>query len=142
MPDLEFRPTLRFILLRYLLVSLLELAAIVWWVLQRDTLSLAAWVATALLYLWPIAKHIERQRIRCMLGGGHLRYEYGIFSTTVKTVPVAKIQDVTVHRTLNQRIWGVGDLQIQTAAESGPITIVNVEEPERAAEQILAAARG
>jgi len=79
-------------------------------------LALVAAVA-ALLYAWPAIRHLERQRIRCRLEGGNLRYEEGLLSTTVKTVPVAHIQDVTVRRGLVQRMWrrdsgGAGDGEV------------------------------
>ena len=85
-----------------------------------------------------MARHLERQRIRCRLEGGHLRYEHGIFSTTVKTIPVANIQDVTVRRTLTQRLWGVGDLRIETAGPSSALEIAGVDHPQQIAEKILA----
>lgn len=140
MAEMDLRPTMKFILLRYGLVSVAELAAVVWWLDRRDTLSVAAWMAVTLLYLLPIIKHIERQRIRCRLTGGHLRYEEGVFSTTVRTMPAAKIQDVTVRRSLGQRMWGVGNVRIETAGESSALEIADVDDPETVAQTILAAA--
>jgi len=140
--DLEIRPTLRFILLGYAAAGAVELAALVWWLLRPDALSMVVWIAASALLLWPLARHLERQRIRCALQGGHLRYQYGIFSTTVKTIPVAKIQDVTVKRSLMQRIWGVGNLRIETAGQASALEIPNVENPARTAEKILAASSG
>ena len=139
---LEIRPTMKFVGLRYMIVALVELGAAVWWVSRDDTLSLGVLIASFALNVWPVAKHIERQRSRCRLEGSHLRYEHGIFTTTVKTMPVAKIQDVTVHRTLNQRIWGVGNLQIQTAGETSNVEIPNVDDPEAVGQEILEAAAG
>ncbi len=138
---LEIRPTMKFVGLRYMIVALVELGAAVWWISRDgDVLSLVVLIAAFALNIWPVAKHIERQRSRCRLEGGHLRYEHGIFTTTVKTMPVAKIQDVTVTRTLNQRIWGVGNLQIQTAGETSNVEIPNVDDAEAVGHQILEAA--
>ncbi len=139
--QLEIRPTMRFVSLTYGLVLLLLAAAVVWWVIQQDNLSLAGVAVAALLLLWPASKHLERQRTRCRLEGDHLRYEYGILSTTTKTIPMAKIQDVTVRRTVGQRVWGVGDLRIETAGAASALEIHDVENPEGVAQQVLAAAQ-
>ena len=39
-----------------------------------------------------------------------LRYESGFFSRTTRTILVANVQDVTVHQTVGQRMFGVGDV--------------------------------
>ena len=117
MAELEIRPTMRFITLGYAVVAILLVAAVAWWGLSQDNRVLAAVAAAALLLLWPISRHIKRQRTCWRLEGGQLRYEFGVFSTTVKTIPVANIQDVTVRRTVGQRICGIGDLRIETAGQ-------------------------
>ena len=139
MPELEIRPTMRFIRVGYVAVGVVLIAAIVWWSTTQDNLSLAGVAAAALLFLWPISRHLERQRIRCRLESGQLRYEYGLLSTTVKTIPVAGIQDVTVRRTLMQRLWGVGNLRIETAGQASALEIANIEDPQTIADAILAA---
>lgn len=137
MPELEIRPTMRFILIGYALAIILLAAALIWWALQQTPLSQAAVVVAVLLLAWPIARHLKRQRVRCWLEGGQLRYESGLFTSTVKTIQVANIQDVTVRRSLAQRIWGLGDLRIETAGKSSALEISNVEEPQKSADQIL-----
>jgi uncharacterized membrane protein YdbT with pleckstrin-like domain len=137
MPEFEIRPTMRFILIGYALVVTLLAAAFIWWALEQTTVSLGAVIAAVLLLAWPIARHLERQRVRCRLEGGQLRYESGLFTTTVKTIPVASIQDVTVRRSFAQRIWGIGDLRIETAGKSSALEIANVEDPQKSADQIL-----
>ena len=137
MADLEIRPTMRLITLGYITTDALLVAAIVWWVNRRDDVSLAAVVAAALLLLWPVVRHIKRQRVRCRLQEGQLRYEYGLFTTSVKSLPLANIQDVTVRRTPMQRMWGIGDLRIETAGKSGALEINNVDDPQKSADTIL-----
>lgn len=138
MADLEIRPTMRFIAAGYALAGVLFLAALAWWIAQRDAASEAVLLGSAALLLWPAARHLQRQRTRCSLQNGQLRFESGLFTTTVKSIPVANIQDVTVRRTLNQRIWGVGDLLIESAGKSSALEIVNVDDPQKCAERILA----
>ncbi len=141
MAELEIRPTMRFIHLGYAAVAILLAASIVWWATSQDNRVLVAIAAAALLLLWPVSKHIKRQRTCWRLEGGQLRYESGVFNTTVKTIQLAKVQDVTVRRTFGQKMWGVGDLRIETAGQSSALEISNVENPQQCADQILAAAK-
>jgi len=139
MADLEIRPTLRFVVLGYLAVTALLVAAIAWWYLEGTPVTQAAVAVAALLYIWPAIRHVQRRRIRCRLDGSNLRYEEGLLSTTARTIPVANIQDVTVRCGILQRIWGLGDIRIETAGDSASVEIDNVANPQPLAERILAA---
>ena len=139
MADLEIRPTLRFVILGYLAVAVLLVAAVVWWNMEGTQVALGAVAVAALLFVWPAVRHLKCRRIRCKLEGANLRYEEGLVSTTVRTIPVANIQDVTVRRGVVQRIWGLGDLRIETAGDSAPVEIANVENPQPTADRVLAA---
>ena len=142
MADMEIRPTMRFIKLGYIVTGALLVAALVWWRMQQDNLSLAAVAVSAALLLWPITRHTKRQRIIVRVEGDHLRYQQGLVSTTVKTIPIAGIQDVTVRRSLGQKIWGVGNLRIETAGQSSALEIDNINDPQKVADLILASAKG
>jgi uncharacterized membrane protein YdbT with pleckstrin-like domain len=53
-----------------------------------------------------------------------------------------KVQDVTVHQTLGQRLLGLGDLTIETAGETSRLTIREISSPREVAERILDLASG
>jgi len=140
--DLEIRPTMRFIFIRYAIACLLLITAVTWWSMNRENPSLAnvsfaLLIGAAALMLWPISQHLKRQRIRCRLDGAQLRFESGLITTTVKSLPVENIQDVTVRRTMVQRMFGVGDLRIETAGKGSALEIGSVEDPQRLADAIL-----
>lgn len=136
MAAIEIRPTMRFIHLGYAAVAILLVASLVWWATSQDSRVLVAVAAAALLLLWPISKHIKRQRTCWKLENGQLRYESGVFSSTVKTIQLAKVQDVTVRRSFGQKMWGIGDLRIETAGQSSALEVSNVEKPQECADQI------
>jgi uncharacterized membrane protein YdbT with pleckstrin-like domain len=50
-----------------------------------------------------------------------------------------KVQDARVDQSVMQRMFGVGDLAIETAGEASRLTLRNVDQPQRVAEEILAA---
>jgi uncharacterized membrane protein YdbT with pleckstrin-like domain len=65
-----------------------------------------------------------------------LRYESGLLSRTTRTILISKVQDVTVHQRIGQRIFGVGDVSIETAGEASRETIFNIDRPQEIADHI------
>jgi putative membrane protein len=139
MAELEIRPTMKFIRLGYVAVLALLVAALIWWGMAQDQTVLGGVGAAALLLFWPALRHVQQRRVRCRLDGVNLRYEEGLLSTTTRTIPVSNIQDVTVSRGLMQRLWGVGNLRIETSGDSPAVEIANVDDPQPIADRILAA---
>ena len=65
-----------------------------------------------------------------------VRYEPAYLGRTTRTFLISKVQDVTVHQRVSQRIFGVGDLSIETAGGSGRETIFNIDRPQEIADLI------
>ena len=57
--------------------------------------------------------------------------EYGVFSNNTKESPLDKINNVSYLQSFLGRIFGYGNVQIQTAAEVGSTTYFSVENPKR-----------
>ena len=55
--------------------------------------------------------------------------EFGVFTLNSKESPLDKINNVTYNQTIWGRIFGFGNVQIQTAAEIGSTTYHMVEKP-------------
>jgi uncharacterized membrane protein YdbT with pleckstrin-like domain len=55
--------------------------------------------------------------------------EYGVLSHNSKESPLDKINNVSYNQTFLGRLFGYGNVQIQTAAEVGSTTYRNVEKP-------------
>jgi hypothetical protein len=47
------------------------------------------------------------------------------------------VQDVTVRQSVAQRIYGIGDLTIETAGETSRLTFPNIDSPQQVADQII-----
>ncbi|MHB8908077.1 MAG: PH domain-containing protein [Syntrophales bacterium] len=56
--------------------------------------------------------------------------ESGVLSNNSKESPLDKINNISFHQSLTGRIFGYGDVQIQTAAEMGATTYAFIESPE------------
>ncbi len=93
------------------------------------------------VFLAPLRMQWQRSLITLRLHDDHLTLETGFLSRARRTVDMAKIQDVTVRQTFGQRLMGVGDLIMETAGESGRISIVNVDRPREIADAIIAGSK-
>ncbi len=134
MAEVIIRPTLKFIKAAYLAILLLVALAAV---LATQEI-IPAWVAAviALLLLWPATRQIRRQSTKLIFGGDKLRYEAGFLSKSTRTISLAKVQDVSVHQTIGQRLAGTGDLAIESAGEASRLTVHNIDRPQSVADQI------
>lgn len=99
-------------------------------------------VVPAAILVWTAARHIGLRFTKLTVQGNKLRYESGILSKTTRSMELSKVQDVSVAQTLGQRLLGVGDLVVQTAGDSAPLAMKNVDKPQAVADYILEAARG
>jgi uncharacterized membrane protein YdbT with pleckstrin-like domain len=98
-------------------------------------------IVPALLLVWTLAKHFRLRFTKLVVGGGKLRYETGMMSRSVRTMEVAKVQDVRVEQSFLQRLLGIGTISIETAGETSRMTMSGVAHPHEVADYILEAAR-
>jgi putative membrane protein len=94
-----------------------------------------------LLLVWTMYRHFLLRFITLKLEGKRLRYETGLFSRSSRTMELNKVQDVRVDQSFSQRMLGIGNLSIESAGESGGLTINNIDQPDVVAGIILDAAR-
>lgn len=57
--------------------------------------------------------------------------EYGVFSNNAKESPLDKINNISYGQSFWGKIFGYGNVQIQTAAETGSTTYFSVENPKK-----------
>lgn len=142
MQDTVIRPTMKFIKIGYVVVLVVIIAAIVgasmlpqqdeqyrWWLIGIPVL----------LFIWPVRRHIQRQFIKATITGDRLRYEVGVFSKSTRNISLPKVQDARVDQSVTQRMFGIGNLSIETAGEASRLTLRNVDNPQHVADEILAA---
>ena len=143
MEDTVIRPTMKFIKLGYALVLLVLVAALIGFsMISADSeWKDRPWILAApvLLVLWPARRHLRRQFTKATIVGDKLRYEVGALSKSTRNISLPKVQDARVDQSVTQRMFGVGDLSIETAGETSRLTIRNIDQPQTVADQILAA---
>jgi uncharacterized membrane protein YdbT with pleckstrin-like domain len=62
--------------------------------------------------------------------------EFGVFSINSKESPIDKINNVSYQQSIFGRIFGFGDVQIQTAAEMGETSYKNIAHPQKLKEAL------
>lgn len=142
MAEMVIRPTMKYIYLGYGLTIIVIVASIV----GLKHLHMPAGIPPAmlpwipylplLLLLWPVKCHLRNRLIKMTILDDRLRYESGFTTRTTRTILISRVQDVTVHQRLGQRLFGVGDVSIETAGGSSRETIVNIDRPQLIADRI------
>ena len=138
-PDIVIRPTTKFLRAGAIAASFvflgLEIAYLALWASQYPR----HWVMAfpALVLLWPAAHWLRRQATRTVVTGDRLRYETGLAAKSTRTIQLSKFQDVRVEQRLMQRVFNVGDLSIETAGEASRLTLANVDDPHKLADEIM-----
>ena len=143
MAEMIIRPTMKFIYLGYLLVIVIVVASVV--ALMR--IQCAARDSVGLCNLGfpgcpcsfccgPLKRHLRNRLTKMTILDDQLRYETGLLGRTTRTILISRVQDVTVHQRIGQRIFGVGDLSIETAGEASRETIFNIDRPQEIADHI------
>jgi uncharacterized membrane protein YdbT with pleckstrin-like domain len=143
MEDTVIRPTMKFIRIGYALVLLAIVAGVIGFSMipQESEWKNRPWIMAvpALLLIWPVRRHIARQFTKATIAGDRLRYEVGAMAKSTRNISLPKVQDARVDQSVMQRMFGIGDLSIETAGEASRLTIRNVDQPQQVADEILAA---
>jgi membrane protein YdbS with pleckstrin-like domain len=145
----SLRPTLIFVMVRYILAGLITLAvAAVVGILSNKFPALSGWTAfliifgaALIVFSNPIYNHILRRREVYTLTNHKLEMRYGIIAKIRRNIPLRNIQDVTVTASVWQRFLNLGDIEIESASEAGKIVLDDIHHPERYSNQILAELR-
>ncbi len=131
------RPTLLFIALGYLIAAL---AAILLTTILAYA-GLSAYISLLLtlpVFILPILSHVKRSMIRYRLTDSKIEIAQGILVRTTRNVPLRSLQDVTVSRSILQRLLGLGDIRLEDAGEgSGSTLLHNIPDPAGHADMVL-----
>lgn len=132
-------PTLMFVKIGYALavVGAFVLGSILafllpvgWWFLGIP--------AGLLLLLVPVYYHVRRKLVRYTLTDSKIEIDEGFISRTTRSVPLRRIQDVTVSATVMQRMLGFGNVVIDNSGNDGErIVFENVNSPRDYADILL-----
>jgi len=72
-----------------------------------------------------------------VLTNQRLIYQTGVITRRSREIPLSKINDVSFFQMVLGRLFGMGDLVVESASESGPFAYFNVPAPERLKMQVI-----
>lgn len=133
-------PTLMFVKIGYVLTAIaaLFLVAIA---SAFAYLIVPIWLAVILgllIFVIPAFYHIKKKMVRYTLTETKLEIDEGFISRTTRSIPLRRIQDVTVAATATQRLLGIGDLTIDNASDDGGKIVLNdINSPKDYADNLL-----
>ncbi len=88
-------------------------------------------------FIFPLVRHVQRNRVVYTLTPSKIEIDFGIFSKTVRNIPLRNAQDVTVSAAAFERIIGIGNVIIDSAAAAGKIQMRHIPDPRKHADLIL-----
>lgn len=139
MPEIVIQPTAKFLKAGTIAAALVFVALDVLYLIEWRSRIDRDWlmILPALILLWPLKGWMRRSMMKTTITGDRLRYETGLTSRSTRTIQLAKVQDVRVDQSLGQRIFGVGNISIETAGEASRLTLSNIDSPQALADDIL-----
>src|SRR5262245_24929180 len=102
----------------------------------RGSLGIAM-IAAAIFFIRPIIRHMRLKRTVYKLTDTKLEIRTGILSKDAKSIPLRHIDNVEVSETLKERMIGVGDVLIDSAALDSKMVMNNIKNPRKYADLIL-----
>ncbi len=103
-------------------VALLAALALAVWVLFATSSDYASFPAMALAVvalLWFLARYAKWVTTDFVLTSDRLIYRSGVVSRQGREIPLERLNDVSFHQSLLQRVLGAGDLLVESGGERG-----------------------
>jgi uncharacterized membrane protein YdbT with pleckstrin-like domain len=112
--------------------DLLQTLGAYWW---------AVFIPPVIYLFWIASRHLNLRLSRMVVNDDRVRFESGLLSKQMHAIDVSKVHDVRVEQSVRQRVLGVGDLTVETAASGSRIHIKDIDDPQKVADRILQLSR-
>lgn len=131
-------PTLLFVKIGYAAAAFAALLFVAALSVFTSVSALVAVLIGLLLFLIPAFYHFRQKIVRYTLTDSKLEIDEGFVSRHTRSVPIRRIQDVTVSATMVQRLLGFGNLTIDNASDDGgKLVLKNINTPKYYADVLL-----
>ena len=120
----------------YLLAAVLSLIVTAGVAYARGSLGIAL-IAAVIFFIRPIFRHMRLRRTVYTLTTTKLEIRTGILSKDAKNIPLRHIDNVEVSETLKERLIGIGDVLIDSAALDTKMVLNNIKNPRKYADMIM-----
>jgi uncharacterized membrane protein YdbT with pleckstrin-like domain len=106
-------------------------AALVFTGASRRVLLSLALVVVLLTLLWLGVRYARWATTSFVITTDRLIHRVGVLSKSGREIPLERLNDVSFHQTLFQRLVGAGDLLVESAGERGQQSFSGFPRPER-----------
>lgn len=130
-------PTFYEVLPSYLLAIVLSLIATAAVAYLRAPIVVGL-AGVTIFFIRPIFRHIQHKHKVYTLTTTKLEIRTGIFSKVAQSIPLRHIENVEVSETLKERLIGIGDVLIDSAALDSKMVMDNINNPRKYADLIMA----
>ena len=140
MHAMQVRQSLKGVQIAYAIEVILAVAIAAYWLSASNPPDIPLWapmLAPAAMFLLTVIRHIRRRATCLDVQGDRLRYEAGLFSKTSRILELSKVQDVRVDQGIRQRIFGIGNLSLETSGETSRLTISDIDNPQAVADDLM-----
>jgi uncharacterized membrane protein YdbT with pleckstrin-like domain len=83
-------------------------------------------ISVGLLTVWSFVPYLRWRNTTYVLTSHRLTIGTGVLSTSVDDIPMAKVVAVSADQTLTERLFGCGTLVVESAGDSGRITLRDI----------------
>ncbi|MBK9164526.1 MAG: PH domain-containing protein [Acidobacteria bacterium] len=138
-PLFSINPTLRFVWAGYILTAAAAFLIVAFLSILLPAVSPIIFVVIGLLLLLiPVYFHARQKLSRYTLTTDKLEIDHGLISRTTTSLPLTRVQDVTVKSTITQRLLGLGDIIVDNAGTDGDrLVFANIDRPRKYADILL-----
>ena len=101
--------------------------------------TVGAWtllVVAAIWLVWFLAKFLAWRTTHFVLTGDRLIFRSGILGRTGREIPLERVNDLSFHQSIFERMVGTGDLMIESAGQRGQDVFGRIPHPDRAQQLI------
>ena len=103
-------------------------------------------IASLLVVLWALARFVRRYSrwatTNIVLTDERLILRAGVLAKSGREIPLERINDISFHQGLFDRVIGAGDLTVESAGERGQETLRMVPRPEELQREIYRQMKG
>jgi uncharacterized membrane protein YdbT with pleckstrin-like domain len=104
---------------------------------KAQTYTLLGVGALAVIWLvWFLVKFAEWRTTHFVLTSDRLIVRSGVLSKQGREIPLERVNDLSYHQSLFERLVGAGDLMIESAGERGQDTFPKIPHPDRAQQMV------
>ena len=118
------------------LVGFIVLSIFVQSTTDNDPATIATVVPVIFCMLWFVVRYMKWTTTNFVLTTDRLIYRSGVVAKHGKEIPLERLNDISFHQSVFERLIGAGDLLIESGGERGQQTFADIRRPAQVQNEI------